>query len=793
MIKKFSKIQNAGVFRMFKWPENEKGIDGKQLEFKDVNIIYGQNYSGKTTLSRIPRSIEKGRLHDGFENMEFEVLTASNEIYSQLDISSSTISDGLAFKVFNEDFTRENLNFYGVEAPHSVPFTILGEKNIVLESEIKNLEERLGNSSPGEETGLRKELVQTIQSISKIDQQIKPETDLLEKSLKEKAKDIKYNHESIFKDINYNSTKLKADIDRKYSSSYVPLSTSNKQELFKTIQETSKPQLEQVKVPQDTISTEVSKCAELCSRKIGSSKQIQELATDIMLSEWVQSGLSLHQKRTTCAFCGQEIPDSRRKELEAHFNHETQELGHTIDLEIRALSMLQQALYASIPQFSSINFYSSFVQTAEEQNSNYKYEIEKLCSGISYLLDCLRKRKKAITSPFDIDKSREELTLSIKDSLNSLNSIVEKNNEYTIKLSEVIDTARNKLATDEIARYVIDSNYFDRKKKISSLAEEKRKLEEARTKTQAEISDFENQIRSKRTQLENKTAGVNIINTFLIQAMPTSTLRLQARETDLSGVTFEITRNGLPAFNLSEGERSLIAFCYFVSTLSDVSLVNKKIILWIDDPISSLDQNNIFGIYGILEQVIRGLIKENRFEQLFISTHNLVFLHYIIKMKIKGKSREYFYVSKTKDQSSITAMPEYIRRQGTEFNYWFENIVQCAKSEITEENIHWYESFGNNVRKFFEFELYFKYPTSKGDDYALSQFWKGKAIPQILSSKMSDEYSHSLIDIDSQGIFAQAEEIHNTAKTILEQLKAVDSQQYEALIDGTKAKTDPIP
>ena len=793
MIKKFLKIQNAGVFRKFEWPENQNGIDGKQLEFRDVNIIYGQNYSGKTTLSRIPRSFEKGKIPDGFENMEFEVLTASNEICTQFDIDAPTSNSSTSFKVFNEDFTRENLDFFGVEAPHSTPFTILGEKNIALESDIKSYEERLGNSLSGEETGLRKELVQTIQSISEINQQIKTETDLVEKSLKEKAKDIKYNHETIFKDINYNSAKLRADIDRKYSSSYIPLSIADKQKLFQTIQETGKPQLAQVKVPQDTISTEVSRCAELCSRKIGSSKQIQELATNIILSEWVQSGLPLHQNRTTCAFCGQVIPDSRRKDLEAHFNQETKELGYAIDQEIQTISMLQQNLYASIPQFSSTSFYSSFAQNAEERISDFKDVIEKLCSGISYLLDCLSKRKKAITSPFDIDKSKEELTLSIQDSLNSLNSIIEENNKYTIKLSEVIDIARNKLAIDEIARYVIDSNFFDRQKKISSLVDEKSKFEETRTKIQAEISDLENKIRSKRAQLENKTAGVNIINRFLIQAMPTSTLRLQAVE-DSSGVMFEIMRSGLPAFNLSEGERSLIAFCYFISTLSDISLMDKKIILWIDDPISSLDQNNIFGIYGILEQVIRGLIKENRFEQLFISTHNLVFLHYIIKMKIKNKQRGYFYISRAKDQSTITAMPEYIRRQGTEFNYWFENIVQCAKSEITEDNIHWYESFGNNVRKFFEFELYFKYPTSKGDDFALSQFWgEEKAIPQILSSKMSDEYSHSLIDIDAQGIFAQAEEIHNTAITVLKQLKTVDIQQYKALLDSTQTKIDPIP
>lgn len=793
MIKKFTKIKNAGVFNDFDWPKNEKGTYNHPFEFKDVNIIYGQNYSGKTTLSRIPRSFEKGKLPEGFESIEFEILTSSGKTYTQLDIKT-LLSDDIAYKVFNEDFIRDNLVFFGVDTPHSAPFTILGEKNVSLEAEIKSCEEKIGSNVSGEETGLRKQLVQTIQAINDKRQQINCENDLLEKSLKEKAKDIKYNHEKVFGDINYHFGKLKADIAKKYTSTYTPLSETEKQKLFKTIQETSKPQINRVKVSQETISIEVAHCSELCSKKIGSSRQIQELATNIMLAEWVQRGLSLHQDRSVCGFCGQPIPDSRRKELNDHFNRETEELSDAIEQEIQNLSNLQESLFASIPHFSSSSFYNSFSNDAEERLTAYKNETEQLCSGISYLIDCLEKRKKTITSPFDIDMSRKELTINIKHPLHDLNSIIEANNNYTIRLSEVIDEAKNKLKINEIASYVIDSNYFDRQSKIASLELEKKDLESKNEKLLSEISDLESQIKVKRAQLENNTAGVNIINSYLVQAMPTSKLRLQAIETDSSGVLFEITRNGLPAFNLSEGERSLIAFSYFVSTLSDVALVNKRIILWIDDPISSLDQNNIFGIYGILEQVAKELKKEKRFEQLFISTHNLVFLHYIIKMKIKDKEREYFYISRAKDQSSITVMPAYIRRQGTEFNYWFENIVQCAKSEINEENIHWYESFGNNVRKFFDFELYFKYPTFKGDDFGLSQFWGDEtAIPQILSSKLSDEYSHSLIDIDAEGIFAQAEEIHSTAITILKQLKIVDRQQYDALIDSTPAKLDPIP
>lgn len=49
-ILKFDEI-NFGSYKNFKWDDELK-------EFEIINIFYGRNYSGKTTLSRIARSFE---------------------------------------------------------------------------------------------------------------------------------------------------------------------------------------------------------------------------------------------------------------------------------------------------------------------------------------------------------------------------------------------------------------------------------------------------------------------------------------------------------------------------------------------------------------------------------------------------------------------------------------------------------------------------------------------------------------------------------------------------------------
>ncbi len=57
-------IMNFGSFKNYIWINRD-------TEFKSVNIIYGRNYSGKTTLSRIFKCLEDKELHNDYENPQF--------------------------------------------------------------------------------------------------------------------------------------------------------------------------------------------------------------------------------------------------------------------------------------------------------------------------------------------------------------------------------------------------------------------------------------------------------------------------------------------------------------------------------------------------------------------------------------------------------------------------------------------------------------------------------------------------------------------------------------------------
>ena len=73
MITKFKSINNLAVFQNFNWDTSLRDEGNNVVLFKPINIFYGRNYSGKTTLSRIIRALEIGNISDKYENPQFEV------------------------------------------------------------------------------------------------------------------------------------------------------------------------------------------------------------------------------------------------------------------------------------------------------------------------------------------------------------------------------------------------------------------------------------------------------------------------------------------------------------------------------------------------------------------------------------------------------------------------------------------------------------------------------------------------------------------------------------------------
>lgn len=107
MIKKIKSINKLAVFNGFDWDTSAVEADGSPMSFGKINIFYGRNYSGKTTLSRIFRAFETHELPDKYDLPEFSLALQDNTTLTHESISTHNME----IRVFNEDFVRANLRF----------------------------------------------------------------------------------------------------------------------------------------------------------------------------------------------------------------------------------------------------------------------------------------------------------------------------------------------------------------------------------------------------------------------------------------------------------------------------------------------------------------------------------------------------------------------------------------------------------------------------------------------------------------------------------------------------------
>lgn len=401
-IKKIS-IKKFGIFDDFQWDNEVRDKAGNVLPLKNINIIYGRNYSGKTTLSRILKSFRDKKLPEKYKFPEFEIILEDNSVLTQDDLESSTIST----LVYNEDFILKKFRFF-VDPNGSIePFAIMGE-NVKLQEEIDELKSKLGNSEEGNETALYKKLKEKKEKKEGINNQLDSKKRELDELLRKKATDreigIKYKSEK-FSDINYNKKKLKNDIETVRKKDFDPISNEKKEELEKLIREEPKSEVRFLRKIKIDFQEMKEKTKDLVERKVLRTDKIEELVKDTMLNNWVEEGKKLHEERQleTCAFCGNPISESRWQELEKHFDEASKHLKNEIKEQTDKLDHIIEDISNGFDIDINL-FYPNFSEKLEKLVEKYKKKSNLVINQLIKLRQQLETRMNDIINEKHFEK-----------------------------------------------------------------------------------------------------------------------------------------------------------------------------------------------------------------------------------------------------------------------------------------------------------------------------------------------------------------------------------------------------
>lgn len=786
MIKKIGTIKHFAVFENYDWDLSSTDKNGRPLKFEKINILYGRNYSGKTTLSRIFRSLETGQLPENYDDPQYELIDENGNKIDQNNLAdfSSPV------RVFNEDFIKSNLKFLIDPTGEIAPFAILGNTNGTLVDEIEELTKEIG-SSEEPKTGLHKAVDDANNALDSANQALSEAESDLKSKLSKKATDksigIKYKSDR-FGDVNYTIAKIRSDIETIYQNEYQGPSTADIANCEAILRDTVHEPITNIRF-QHQYSTYKDEAVSLLEKEIGTSNKIQRLIHDTALNLWVKRGVEIADNASICPFCGNPITDEFWSELHAHFDEESRKLENDIG---GLIEQIRKEINKGAINDASIKLqlYSEYIGKYEVAKKLLDEKLSEYYNALQELIDQLEKRLANISHPVEFlsDKNCDN---DIEEALNRLNLVLNENNSYAGELKNKQTSAKTVLRLKEVEDFCNTIDY-------RAVSEKIEKLKSIRDATESKLNDVKDDLSNKQEALDGKKRllndeelGAKHVNEYLNDFFGHHFVTLEAHKDndDAKQIKFCIMRNGKPAYNLSEGECSLISFCYFMAKLDDVATSGQKPIIWIDDPISSLDSNHIYFIFSL---IVSKIAKTGCFSQLFISTHNLDFLKYLNRLKSyhldkNGKqvpdSKAYFLIERIGNHSSIQALPQYLKSNATEYNYLFSQIYKVSQCvAVTDDNYDILYSFGNSARKFLEMYLYFKYPTDEELLPKLKRFFEPEDVPPILINRLVNEDSHGPTPENSLRAGIDPETIP-VAKKIL-QLLQKDSEQYDAFMES---------
>ncbi|MBD8008046.1 AAA family ATPase [Acinetobacter pecorum] len=792
-----SNIKKFGLFHDFKWNDTVRDQGNNILKFSKMNIIYARNYSGKTTLSRLIQCIEAKQKNPFYQNAECDFYFQDTQFsLDNLAQSSKKI------KVYNVDFVKKNLDWQNDINGNIKPFSVVGEVNIDIEQQLTFFEKYLEKESQGIHTfefyieQAAEELKQENLKFTALERQIRA-------SLAEYAVYMKSNTQYFNVPITFRQDQLEQKVREILNLQYVPFVGEIKntkeikvKEVIKDIIDVKfKKEFNLEKVKNDAIN--------LLSKEVKPSIILERINTPIV-EDWVLEGIHIHKKNhiENCSFCGSKLEKTTLEDLDAYFNKEVLEFQKEIQnliLHVENYMNELKALFKGLPDSSL--FYSDLSIIYKDELSKFKGDITESGLWLKDLRDRLDHKLKNLFISIDSNVSEAPKKLIFIN----LEKIIEDHNLRSSQFNESIEAEKNSLTLQAFFEYIVKNEYDSNLKQLNLHS---KKIDEA-LKKEREIDERKNAFSAAIDELRKKkvseVSGIRIVNDYLEHFFAINHLRLIDYD---NGSSFKVERSGELAHHLSEGECSLISFCYFMAKLKELENL-KETIIWIDDPISSLDSNHIFYIFSLIENelakpiIIPNKPKEYKYKQLFISTHNLDFLKYLHRIsqpiikkdqivqacnhapqctkKVDSNECLYFILERSIDKSLLKPMPKYMKNFSTEYNYLFSKILMVATIPLSDLNEDYVYSFGNNLRKFLEAHLYFKYPTNKiSDEDKLLKFISDPKITTICQ-RISNEMSHLQECFDRGISVLDIPECQKLAKAVLEILKASDPDQYDAL------------
>lgn len=615
-------------------------FDASYIELRKNEVIYANNGSGKTNISRLFYYIKnpdkdinelKSKEAKEIDRVEFEIII-DNVSINQDNYKEEVNQKILKFiQIFNSDFIDRNIN-----CPDFSEKQLDGELVIEIgepDANIKKLDKKIKLA----ETQIKS----TYQTISK---------DFSTYIERKKSEGFKPGEVNIWKYcsldylIDLNSKKINAEFinnlnEQEYNNKLLSsigkrrdLLKLDGQEKLNYIQ--TEIHISDILAFDDDLSIinefpDVDEAMENNFKFVSLWLNNEALANNISTEEVLLAGINLSEEKEKCILCKRSLDDNTEKLFEnykAFFEAEKSKFIQGLKKKRSELTVtLNKVDLIKNDNEREVNRLAELFNLEERW---IKYDTKEIINALELYVALLDEKASDISISLGYDENKELNSL-----LEVINNMISKNKDISEKLDRKIDNTVIELAEQRkyVGQKLLLDFYNENKSKFDLIDSNYSDINTNR----AELSKMLESL----PKIDSRTSISKLMNFFLKDRVGIDKYKSEVIDEQ---VVIKLNGFNISQFTglISEGERTILGLCYFFASSIDELCSFKNFsesIFIIDDPVSSTAYANFFGISTLIKKFAHDIKQElwptnsDPSVQAIVLTHNTQFLNLLKK------------------------------------------------------------------------------------------------------------------------------------------------------------------
>jgi wobble nucleotide-excising tRNase len=733
------------------------------LGFLKYNLIYGFNGSGKSTLSRLFASLQGGSSDPMLpENCSFEF---EMETKSYLKAPGNLKGIEKHILVFNTDFVDRNLQWNNSAAN---PIFYIGREQAEAAADLARKENQLT------------EIIRESAEAVKLQQAAEKALSTFKRG---RAKLV--SEQGRFVGRSYEAGQLEQDFADLSSECDAPMS----QEALDVARSIcARESIDRVSALVEEAELKADILAEIInlSNETPGTIVLEGLQRHPDMLLWVKKGFEYHQGNglETCLFCDNPITPERTEALEQIFNDHLDQFLQRLRFcreQVVVITQSLLALQSRIPAPSLLLGEFSF--DYEQAQTRLVEEIETAKSLLTGAGDILQEKseyptRKINVQAFQVIVSQYNIT-NLDDAIARINEIIRKHNGKASTFTQYQSESRLSIRKHNVA---------EARAEYDGLVKNVEDAKVSASESGAKIAQLKAEIALLKSVIREHSKAAEIVNKLIASYLGHHELTIRPTTEG-----YEIQRHGRRLIGPpSEGEKTAIALCYFISMLQSDGRKLEDTILVIDDPISSLDSKAL----NYACTLVKSRVEQSA--QVFILTHNLPCMNEFKKYwkqrakpddASKQPTARFFFLNVglprncATRKSTFSEMSKLLREYDFEYHFLFKHVVDFESQGIDYEYAY---MMPHLLRRVLEVFLTFKCPGSAGlaskvdqlcSDYSLETV-RMKALDRLTQVESHSDNLDDLVGFSSMTL----EESYEAAKALIEMMHTADPKHTDHML-----------